>query len=73
MLFPCPGGQSHKYMPCHEKFTTANYSDTLVTFFANWKAKVTAKAAVNQMCLKCRLFLLGNLTHLQYLPKAKAV
>jgi hypothetical protein len=30
-----------------------------------------AKAAVNQMCLKLNIFLLGNLTHLLCFPKDK--
>lgn len=35
------------------------------------KAKVTAKAAVNQMCLKHSIFLLGNRTHLLCFPQGK--
>lgn len=35
-----------------------------MTWLANWKAKVTAEADVNQMCLKHSIFPLGNLTPL---------
>ena len=40
-----------------------------MTLLANWKAKVTAKAAVNQKCLKHSILLLGNLTHLLHFPQ----
>lgn len=42
-----------------------------MTLLENWKAKVTAEAAVNQMCLKHSIFLLGNLTHLLHFPQDK--
>lgn len=69
-FFPAQGANSTN--TCLAMKNSQPYiSQILVTLLANWKAKVMAKAAVDQMCLKHSIFLLGNLTHLLLFPEDK--